>query len=156
MARQTFQGRMRTTAGRARSGINRDTGLPTRVLHQNLLGPIQLVLRDPEDGPHDMGLLPAFWCVDPSAFIITAATAGTFQIDLPAYAGLAEANVIASGTDATTAGSATVALAPFQAYSKDRPLVLTTTGVTGLLRVGLMGFPLDNQEEAILPVTIAP
>lgn len=144
MTRGTFQARLRTTAGRPSSVVNRTTGIPQTVLRQNLEGPIQMLLVNPTNGAHIQGMLPKDWMISGWA-ILGAAGAGTFQIDLPAYAGLPAVNLVAAATAATsqTAKAATAA-GTYVSYAKDRPLQITTTGVTGAFRVALFGFPLDD------------
>jgi len=145
MGRQTFQGLMRTTGGRMRSAINRDTGVPGIVLAQNLQGPIQLRLSSPANGAHYLGMLPANYMLTDFG-VIVAAGAGTFQIDLPAYNGSGAVNLVAAATSATVAtkGQALATGAYGGPYGEDRPLELTVTGVTGEFNVGLWCFPVDN------------
>lgn len=146
MARNTFQGRMRTYAGRSKSGINLETGIPMQLLPQNLAGPIQLVVQNPEDGDHMMGMLPAYWVVQ-SVVVITPASAGIFGITLPSYKDLVGVAAV-SGADATVAGAAvTIDNGGYSSFALDRPLILNTTGVTDLMRVGIFGFPLDDATE---------
>jgi hypothetical protein len=146
MARNTFQGRLRTYAGRSKSNINRLTGIPTQLLPQNLAGPIQVVLRDPADGAHNVGLLPAYWCIE-RVRVITGAGAGTYQLDLPEYGAMAAVGLVAASDATSNLADATLDAGLLSPWGQDRPLVLTTTGVTGLFRVGIFGFPLDNALE---------
>jgi hypothetical protein len=145
MARATFQGRLRTYSGRTKSAIDKRNGVPKALLAQNLSGPIQVVLKaNPANGDYEVGFLPAFWALE-RIRVISPAGAGTIAITLPAYNGLAAVTLVAALASATSV-AADLALANglLASYAKDRPLVVTTTGVTGLLRVGLFGFPLDD------------
>lgn len=145
MARNTFQGRMRTHTGRSKSAIDKRDGVPKAVLAQNLAGPIQMVLKaSPANGTYEVGMLPAYWCLQ-SARVITPATAGTISIILPAYNGLAAVTLVAALGDATSAAAdLTLAAGLMASYAQDRPVQIATVGVTGILRVGLFGFPLDD------------
>jgi hypothetical protein len=137
---------MRTYAGRAKSNINRDTGVPQQLLPMNLAGPIQLVLQDPEDGDHMMGLLPAYMIIT-DIIVISPADAGTYDLTLPAYGDMVGIAAVAAG-DATAVGNkATIDVGAYTPFGEDRPLIITTTGVTGLFRLGIFGFPLDNAQE---------
>jgi hypothetical protein len=145
MARNTFQGRLRTYAGRAKSAIDTRDGVTKGVLAQNLSGPIQIVLKtDPANATYEVGFLPAFWTLE-RVRVITAATAGTITVTLPAYAGLAAVTLVAAlGAASTKAADLTLAAGLLESYAKDRPVTISTVGVTGTLRLGLFGFPLDD------------
>lgn len=145
MARQTFQARLRTYGGRALSQVDARDGVPRQLLAQNLAGPIQIVLpADPADDDYEVGFLPAYFAIE-KIQVITPAGAGTIAIDLPAYSGLSSQNLVAAlGNAADSAVELTLVPDRFSSYAKDRPLVVSTVGVTGQLRVGIFGFPLDD------------
>jgi len=145
MARNTFQGRMRTFAGRALSQIDARTGLPAPLLAQNLAGPIQIVLpEDPADAVYELGFLPAYWAIE-RVRVITPAGAGTITLSLPAYAGMAGVTLVAATADATdVANDMTLVPDMFTSYAKDRPITVETDSVTDVLRLGIWGFPLDD------------
>lgn len=147
MATNTFQGRMRTTAGNPRSVIDPRSGLPGRVLTQNLAGPIQLVLPlSPANGAYEIGFVPARFVIE-SCRVIVPAGAGTFRVDLPAFDGNTAIPVAAALSDATDP-AADVIVTPFTIPLVSRPVSVTTAGgVTGALVIGLFGFPLDDAAE---------
>lgn len=140
MARNTFQGLMRTTCGRPAS-VPDANGLPANMARMTLGGVIQL--RATDLGANDLvcGMLPAgFFPV--SSIGIVAPSGGTIAIVLPAYKGLPE--VVVRTAAAVTAGTVTAA-ASFASYSIDRPIALRGVALTaGLAVVGLQGFPLDD------------
>ncbi len=145
MTRSTTQARMRTTAGRPLSVISQDTGRPVMVLRQNLAGPIQIQLQDPADATHMVGMLPKYFVIH-EARLIVPADAGTVQIVLPAYNGLPSVtmNTVADAADAAAGTAITLDAGGWASYAQDRPVHLVTAGVTGLLGIGLFGFPLDD------------
>lgn len=145
MARQTFQARLRTYGGRALSQVDVRDGVPKHLLAQNLAGPIQVLLpADPPDDDHEVGFLPAYWAIE-KVQVITPADAGTITVSLPAYGEMGAATLVAALADATsTAAALTLVPVPFTSYMRDRPLVISTVGVTGQLRLGIFGFPLDD------------
>lgn len=145
MTRATFQGRIRTTAGRPGNTVNRDTGQTMTILRQNLAGPIQIQLQDPADGDHVVGMLPAYFVMT-EARLIVPADAGTVDMSLPAYNGLSAVDLVGTAAAADDPAGTAIVLAAgaWASYAMDRPLVLTTASVTGLLNVGVWGFPLDD------------
>lgn len=145
MTRTTFQGRLRTTAGRPSNVTHKVTGAPTMVLRQNLAGPIQIQMQDPANGAHVVGMLPAYFVIQSAALIVPAG-AGTLDLALPAYNGLDAVDLVgvAVAADDPAGTAITLANGAWASYAQDRPLQVTTSGVTGLLAFGLWGFPLDD------------
>ena len=143
MARQTFQGRLRTMNGRSMSNIDNRTKLLYPILAQNLAGPIQIVVTNPPNATKIIGMLPAFWLLQTGA-ILTAAGAGTFALAMPAYRGLPAVSLYAPASVATVAGVLALTAGGYASYAQDRPVELTTTGVTGTFRIGLFGVALDD------------
>jgi hypothetical protein len=145
MANNTFQARLRTTGGRAKSAIDARTHRPVPMLTQNLAGPIQVVLVSAGTATHEVGFIPAGFVIE-RIRVITPAGAGTVKIDFPAYNGAAAVAVVAALASATSKAAdltllSTGLLVPFDI---DRPLTVATVGVTGTLRLGIFGFPIDN------------
>lgn len=144
MARQTFQGLLRSTGGRPSNVPNRATGTPTSVMRVTHTGIIQMVApASLGTGTLMLGMLPAFFAPT-AARLITAQTSGTVQIVLPAYDGL---DSVTLATIAHTAGVGALALAAGEqvSYGIDRPIALVgSVSVVGLAVVGLEGFSLDN------------
>jgi hypothetical protein len=144
MARNTFQGLMRTTCGRPASVPNRASnppGLPADIARMTLAGVIQC--RGLNLGAADLviGMLPAGWFPVDSIGMV-APSGGTVAIVLPAYRGLPE--VILRTAAAVVPGTVTPA-ASFATYSIDRPIAVRGVALTqGPFIVGLRGFPLDD------------
>lgn len=143
MAKQTFQGLLRTFAGRGKSGIDKRAHKPRGLLPMNLYGPIQIVLTAPANGAHEVGMIPAGFAID-KVTVMTKANAGTFALDIPAYDGELTENLVTAGD--ATGGDAIVldadrTMIPFD---QDVPLIVTTASVTGTLRIGIWGVPFDD------------
>jgi hypothetical protein len=140
MARNTFQGLMRTTCGRPGS-VPDAAGLPKNIARMTLRGVIQC--RAVNLGANDLviGMLPANFLVTNTIGII-APSGGTVAVVLPAFRGLPE--VILRPAAAVVPGTAT-AVAPAVAYGRDRPIALRGVALTlGQVSVGIEGFPLDD------------
>lgn len=143
MAKLTYQGLIRTFCGRSKSAMDLRNKLPVTLLPQNLAGPIQIVMTNPADDAHEVGMLPANFAIE-RVQVITPADAGTYSLDIPEYAGEATESLVA-GADATGAVATTLAAArELVPFDRDVPLVVTTAGVTGTLRIGIFGFPFDD------------
>lgn len=144
MARNTFQGLMRTTCGRPASVADRASnppGLPVNITRMTLAGVIQL--RAVNIGAKDVviGMLPANFFLTKTIGII-APSGGTVAVVLPAYRGLPE--VILQAAAAVVPGTET-AITPGRSYGVDRPIALRGVAATqGQASVGVIGFPLDD------------
>lgn len=144
MARMNLQGRLRTTCGTPKSWIHADTGKPMNVLAQNLYGPIQLQVTDLGATTKIFGLLPANWVLWDIVSIVAPA-GGTVGIDLPLYNGNAAVTLVADAVAPAAGASYTIAAGRYVSYSYPRPISVTgAAGTTGLMVIGLMGFPLDD------------
>lgn len=144
MARNTFQGLMRTTCGRPGSVPDRASnppGLPANIARMTLTGIIQLRALNLGANTVVIGMLPAGWFPVDSIGIVAPA-GGTVAIVLPAYRGLPEVTLRAAA--AVVAGTVVVS-ASFATYAIDRPIAVRgVAGTLGPMIVGLRGFPLDD------------
>lgn len=146
MARNTFQGLMRSLAGGSKATIDRRNGNPGAILPMTLQGCIQIVLENPANAATEVGFLPAFFLIE-RVRVITPGGAGTYTLDLPSYDGLGAQNVVAAGAVANAnASDATLVVgARLVGYAKPRPIVVTPAGtVTGIFRLGIFGYPMDD------------
>jgi len=145
MSRATFQAAVRSSAGRSISTTHKVDGLPAMNLLYNMQGPMQLRLSAPADAAHVIGMLPAGFIITGFGVIVPGG-AGTFALDLPAYNGAGAVSLVAALTSASAASAvAATAVGPYAGpYDDDRPVTITTSGVTGEFNVGLWGFPLDD------------
>jgi len=147
MARNTFQGLMRTTCGRPASVADRASnppGLPVNITRMTLGGVIQL--RAVNIGANDVviGMLPANFFLTKTIGIIapSGGAAATVAVVLPAYRGLPE--VILQAAAEVVPGTET-AITPARSYGIDRPIALRGVAATqGQASVGVIGFPLDD------------
>lgn len=142
MARQTFQARLRSTAGTPRSVIDRRVGKPVNVGTYNPAGPIQFHVDGLASTTVQLGFIPGGFCIDRIALLL-AGGAGTYDLTLPAYGDEVGVALVEDG-DATSLADATLAPPRYSVWPEARPLTITGTGVTGLINLGLFGFPLDN------------
>jgi hypothetical protein len=147
MATQTFQARVRSTAGSALSVWDRANRRPVRVLPLVLAGPIQFQLEDVGSETLTLGFLPAFAQIEKVA-VMRPAGAGTYTLRLPAYNGLALQNIVAAGASGTSTADATLAVTKYASYSQARPLELVGAGLTGPFNIGIWVIPLDNAQRA--------
>jgi hypothetical protein len=144
MARNTFQGLMRTTCGRPGSVPDRASnppGLPANIARMTLRGVIQC--RGVNIGATDLviGMLPAGFLVT-GTIGVAAPSGGTVAIILPAYRGLPQVTLRAAA--AVVPGGETP-VAPAVTYGIDRPIVMRGVAATlGQAIVGIEGFPLDD------------
>lgn len=144
MARNTFQGLMRTTCGRPASVADRASnppGLPVNITRMTLFGVIQL--RAVDIGANDVviGMLPANFFLTDTIGII-APSGGTVAVVLPAHRGLPEVVLLAAAP--VVPGEGTL-ITPGRAYGIDRPIALRGVAATlGQVSVGVFGFPLDD------------
>jgi hypothetical protein len=124
---------------------DRRNGLPRNILPITTSGVIQLVLTSPANGAIEVGFLPAFFLIE-RVQVITPGGAGTYALDLPAYDGLASQSVVAAGASASSSASAAtlVAGARMIGFDRPRPISINPTGVTGIFRLGVFGFPMDD------------
>lgn len=144
MARNTFQGLMRTTCGRPGSVPNRAAnppGLPADIARMTITGVIQCRALNLGAADLVVGFLPAGWFPVDTIGIV-APTGGTVAVILPAYRGLPEVTLRAAA--AVVAGGVVVS-ASFATYAIDRPLAVRGVALTqGPMIIGLRGFPLDD------------
>ena len=142
MARNTFQGLLRTTCGRPASVIGED-GLPANVLRMTVGGLIQIRAVDLGANTKVVGMLPAYFMITAGIGIVAPA-GGTLAIDLPAYKGLAAQSLVAAAA-VTAGGAMTIVPAGRGPWGIERPISITgVAGTTGQVVVGLQGFPLDD------------
>jgi hypothetical protein len=144
MARNTFQGLMRTTCGRPGS-VPDAAGLPKNIARMTLKGVIQC--RAVDIGANDVviGMLPAHFLVTNTIGII-APSGGTVAVVLPAFRGLPE--VVLQAAAAVVPGEVT-AVTPAVSFGRDRPIALRGVALTmGQASVGIEGFPLDDASVA--------
>lgn len=150
MARQNFQGRLRTTCGTPKSVISADTGKPVVTLAQSLYGPIQLSVLNLGAATKVFGMLPANWVIWDIVSIV-APSGGTVAIQLPLYNGNAAVNMVTAAAAPAAGTSYTIAAGRYASYTYPRPISVTGVAATlGQMVIGVMGFPLDDAASELI------
>jgi hypothetical protein len=143
MAKQTFQSKLRSLGGGAKSGIDARTNLPKDNLAFVLGGSIQFHLEGVASQTLELGMLPAFFAIERVAVMLPAG-AGTYTLRLPAYGGLGAVTIVAALASGTSTTDATLACPKYSNWSVPRPVELVGAGLTGTFHFGIWGVPLDD------------
>jgi hypothetical protein len=150
MAKNTFQGLIRSTNGRPLSGYDKLLGRVRPMLVANPVCLMQLDLVAGTETDTNIGLLPAGLRIL-GIEVISAGTSGTFNLKLPAYDGLAEVLFFA-GAQNVNAIAALTASAAIDGYKsdKDRPIYLTTATLVGAPTIGIWCVGSDDARRSSL------
>jgi hypothetical protein len=144
MAKQLFQGRVRTTGGSYKSIIDKRNNRPIDVAPYVVAGPIQWRITGPGAATTELGFLAAEMQIERAAIMLPAA-GGTYRLWLPAYAGYAAQDIVAALASATTTADATLAVAKYASWPVARPVHFTgVAGTTGEMAIGLWVIPIDD------------
>lgn len=136
MAKQTFQGLIRTTNGRALSAYDKLLGRIRPMLFANPITLIQLDLAVGSVTDDNIGMFPAGLRVL-GVEVIRVGTSGTFNLSFPAYDGLGATAFFGAAQNVNALAALTLTAADGFAPDRDRPIHLTRASIVGSPKIAI-------------------
>jgi hypothetical protein len=143
MAKQTFQGLMRTTNGRALSAYDKLLGRLRPMLVANPVSVVQLTLAAGSVTDLNIGMFPANVRVL-GVEVISVGTSGTFNLSFPAYDGAGAVAFFSGAQNVNALAALTLTAADGFAPAVDRPIHLTTASLVGTPTIAIFCVGVDD------------